>query len=100
MGSLKEQSAAAGSLIRKDTAKLGQTVEQVDNHLAKLGEETKRVGEFTARGSCRCLIWLVMGLVVLTFMMMMTMRLFRKKLPPPVVYQTPTPTPTVPVSSS
>jgi len=95
--SLKEQSAAAGNLIRKDTEKLGQTVEQVDNNLAKLGEETKRVGEFSARGSCRCWIWLMMGLVVLTFIMMvMTMRLFRKKLPPPVVYESTTPaSPTV-----
>jgi len=99
--SLKEQSAAAGSLIRKDTAKLGQTVEQVDNNLAKLGEETKRVGEFSARGSCRCWIWLMMGLVVLTFIMMvMTMRLFRKKLPPPVVYESSTPAPPPPVSST
>merc|ERR550519_1358442 len=95
--SLKEQSAAAGSLIRKDTVKLGQTVEQVENNLSKLGEETKRVGEFSARGSCRCWIWLMMGLVVLTFIMMvMTMRLFRKKLPPPVVYESTTPaSPTV-----
>ena len=42
----------------------------------------------------------MMGLVVLTFIMMvMTMRLFRKKLPPPVVYESPTPAPP-PVSSS
>ena len=39
----------------------------------------------------------MMGLVVLTFIMMvMTMRLFRKKLPPPVVYEsTPPASPTV-----
>ena len=49
---------------------------------------------------CRCWIWLMMGLVVLTFIMMvMTMRLFRKKLPPPVVYESATPAPP-PVSSS
>jgi len=99
--SLKEQSAAAGDLIRKDTAKLAQTSEQVESNLVKLGEETKRVGEFSARGSCRCWIWLMMGLVVLTFIMMvMTMRLFRKKVPPPVVYESTTPAPPPTVSST
>ena len=50
---------------------------------------------------CRCWIWLMMGLVVLTFIMMvMTMRLFRKKLPPPVVYESSTPAPPPPVSST
>ena len=55
------------------------------SNLTKLEEETRRVGEFSARGSCRCWIWLMMGLVLLTFMaMVLTMRLFRKGLPAPV----------------
>jgi len=89
--SLKEQSAAAGSMIRNDTGRLTQAADMADSNLAKLGEETSRVNEFSGRGSCRCWIWLMMGLVVLTFMMMvMTMRLFRKKLPAPV-YESVTP---------
>ena len=54
--SLKEQTMAAGALVRGDTARLGQAAEQADSNLAKLGEETKRVGEFSARGSCRCCV--------------------------------------------
>jgi flagellar basal body-associated protein FliL len=51
------------------------------------------VGDFSARGSCRCWIWLMMGLVVLTFVMMvLTMRLFSKKFPAPV-YESVTVTP-------
>ena len=113
--SLKETSSAAGAMIRKDTSRLDQAVLQADrlvstaaarwrcqisylqsaylakyalspgSNLTKLEEETKRVGEFSARGSCRCWIWLMMVLVLLTFMaMVLTMRLFRKGLPAPV----------------
>jgi len=86
--SLKEQSSAAGNFLRQDTARLNDTAAMADTNLAKLTEETQRVGEFSARGSCRCWIWLMMLIVVLTFMgMVLTMRLFRKRpvaLPDPV----------------
>lgn len=98
--SLKEQSEAAGSMLRQDTSRLAQTSEQADTNLTKLGVETQRVGEFSGRGSCRCWIWLMMGLVVLTFLVMvMAMRLFRKKVPVPV-YETVTMPPTIPTSKS
>eukprot|EP00090_Calanus_glacialis_P006703 TRINITY_DN15235_c0_g1_i1.p1 TRINITY_DN15235_c0_g1~~TRINITY_DN15235_c0_g1_i1.p1 ORF type:complete len:268 (-),score=110.54 TRINITY_DN15235_c0_g1_i1:128-931(-) len=80
--SLKEQSAAAGTLIRGDTARLEQSSVMAENNLDKLGVEAKRVGEFSARGNCRCWIWLMMGIVILTFVgMVLMMRLFSKKLP-------------------
>ena len=65
--SLKEQSAAAGTLIRMYTAKLEQSSVMAENNLDKLGVEAKRVWEFSARGNCRCWIWLMMGIVILTF---------------------------------
>ena len=65
--SLKEQSAAAGSIIRGDTGRLEQSSVMAENNLDKLGVEAKRVGEFSARGNCRCWIWLMMGIVILTF---------------------------------
>jgi len=81
--SLKEQSAAAGTIIRGDTAMLEQSSTMAENNLDKLGVETKKVEEFSARGNCRCWIWLMMGIVVLTFVgMVLMMRLFSKKLPP------------------
>jgi len=80
--SLKEQSSIAGSIIRKDTLKLEATSAQADSNFEKLSVETKRVGEFSARGNCRCWIWLMMVVVVATFIgMVLMMRLFSKKLP-------------------
>jgi len=80
--SLKEQSAAAGTIIRGDTTRLEQSSMLAENNLDKLSVEAKRVDEFSARGNCRCWIWLMMGIVVLTFVgMVLMMRLFSKKLP-------------------
>jgi len=99
--SLKEQSVAAGAMLRKDTVKLEQAAENADTNLAKLTEETQRVSEFSSRG-CRCWIWLMMLLVVLTFLgMVLTMRLFRKKVHPavPVYEEAVTPPPPKPFKS-
>ena len=79
--SLKEQSSIAGNIIRNDTAKLEASSAVADSNLEKLDVETKRVGEFSARGNCRCWIWLMMVIVVFTFIgMVLMMRLFSKKL--------------------
>ena len=79
---LKEQSSIAGSIIRKDTTKLEQSSAQADSNLEKLNIESKRVGEFSARGNCRCWIWLMMVVVLFTFIgMVLMMRLFSKKTP-------------------
>ena len=88
--SLGEQSRIAGNIIRSDTAKLESASAMADSNLEKLDVETKRVGEFSARGNCRCWIWLMMVIVVFTFIgMVLMMRLFSKKI------QVPTATPTV-----
>ena len=88
--SLKEQSSIAGNIIRSDMAKLESSSALADSNLEKLDVETKRVGEFSARGNCRCWIWLMMVIVVFTFIgMVLMMRLFSKKI------QVPTSTPTV-----
>jgi len=84
--SLKEQSSVAGDIIRKDTIRLEASSAMADSNLDKLKIETERVGEFSARGNCRCWIWLMMVLVVFTFIgMVLMMRLFSKKvyIPPP-----------------
>ena len=65
--SLAEQSAAAGALVRQDTTRLEQSSQLADTNLERLGVESKRVGEFSAKGNCRCWIWLMMVIVVLTF---------------------------------
>ena len=84
--SLKEQSSVAGDIIRKDTIRLEASSAMADSNLDKLKIETERVGEFSARGNCRCWIWLMMVLVVFTFIgMVLMMRLVSKKvdIPPP-----------------
>ena len=78
--SLKQQSSTAGDIIRRDTVRLETASNLADSNLEKLNVETKRVGEFSARGNCRCWIWLMMVLVVFTFIgMVLMMRLFSKK---------------------
>ena len=78
---LKEQSTLAGSIIRKDTARLEQSSAQADSNLEKLNIETKRVSEFSERGNCRCWIWLMLVIVIFTFIgMVLMMRLFSKKI--------------------
>jgi len=87
--SLKEQSAAAGSMVKADSERLTQAADLAETNLSKLGVETARVGEFSARGNCRCWIWLMMAIVILTFVgMVLMMRLFRKKIPVPETLQT------------
>lgn len=92
--SLKEQSSVAGDIIRKDTIRLEASSAMADSNLDKLKVETERVGEFSARGNCRCWIWLMMVLVVFTFIgMVLMMRLFSKKVyipPPPTPVETST----------
>jgi len=79
---MKKQSEIAGTIIRGDTGMLEQSSMMAENNLDKLGVETKKVEEFSSRGNCRCWIWLMMGIVVLTFVgMVLMMRLFSKKLP-------------------
>ena len=78
--SLKEQSSVAGDIIRKDNIKLEASSSMADSNLDKLKVETERVGEFSARGNCRRWIWLMMVLVMFTFIgMVLKMRLFSKK---------------------
>ena len=77
---LKEQTSAANSIIRKDTARLEQSSAQAESNLEKLNIETKRVAEFSERWNCRCWIWLMMVIVIFTFIgMVLMMRLFSKK---------------------
>ena len=77
---LKEQSTLAGTIIRKDTARLEQSSAQAESNLEKLNIETKRVAEFSERWNCRCWIWLMMVIVIFTFIgMVLMMRLFSKK---------------------
>jgi len=79
---LKEQSAAAGSIVRGDTDRLQQAADLAEHNLQKLQVETSRVHELSGRGNCRCWIWLMMGLVIMVFVgMVLLMRLFRKRVP-------------------
>jgi len=81
---LKEQTSAANTIIRKDTAMMDQDGAIADTNLDKLREETGRVGAFRRWWNCRCWIWLMIGIVIITFIsMVMMMKMFRKK---PVIY--------------
>merc|ERR1712098_19525 len=76
---LKEQSAAAASIVRGDTDRLQQAADLAEQNLQV---ETSRVHELSGRGNCRCWIWLMMGLVIMVFVgMVLLMRLFRKRVP-------------------
>ncbi len=63
---LKEQSLAAGEIIRKDTAVLEKTSEAADKNTTRLGIESARLSEHTKTG-CRCWIWFVLLVVTITF---------------------------------
>jgi len=81
---LKEQTSAANSIIRKDTANMAQDAVVAENNYDKLRDETDRVGQFRRWWNCRCWIWLMIGIVIITFIsMVMMMKMFRKK---PVIY--------------
>ena len=63
---LKEQTLAAKEVIQKDTSKIEKTNETVDKNTEKLMKENERLQEHT-KNSCRCWIWLLLGIVTMTF---------------------------------
>ena len=63
---LKEQSLAAGDIIRKDTQSLEKTSDLADRNTDRLAVETERLSEHTKAG-CRCWIWFLLFVVTLTF---------------------------------
>ena len=63
---LKEQTIAAKEVIQKDTSKIEKANETVDKNTEKLMKENERLQEHT-KNSCRCWIWLLLGIVTMTF---------------------------------
>eukprot|EP00094_Tigriopus_californicus_P005457 TCALIF_05259-PA protein Name:"Similar to use1 Vesicle transport protein USE1 (Danio rerio)" AED:0.05 eAED:0.05 QI:0/0.75/0.6/0.8/0.75/0.6/5/1028/284 len=77
--SLKEQSMAAGEIIRNDTASLERTNELAEANRTRLGLESERLNKHTQQ-LCRWWIWLIIFLVTVTFVaMVMIMKIFRKR---------------------
>lgn len=77
--SLKEQSMAAGEIIRKDTASLERTNELAEANRTRLGIESERLNQHTQQ-LCRWWIWLIILVVTVTFVaMVMIMKIFRKR---------------------
>ena len=76
---LKEQSLAAKDVILKDTAVIEKTAEMADKNTERLKKEADRLGEHT-KSSCRCWIWSLLGIVIMTFVSMVwVMKFFRKR---------------------
>jgi len=76
---LKEQSLAAKNVILKDTAVIEKTAEMADKNTERLKKEADRLEEHT-KSSCRCWIWSLLGIVIMTFVSMVwVMKLFRKR---------------------
>ena len=76
---LKEQSLAAKDVILKDTAVIEKTAEMADKNTERLKKEADRLEEHT-KSSCRCWIWSLLGIVIMTFVSMVwVMKFFRKR---------------------
>ena len=63
---LKDQTLAAGEIIKKDTLTLEKTNELADKNTSKLAVETERLQKHTNK-LCRCWIWFLMLVVTITF---------------------------------
>jgi len=76
---LKEQSLAAKDVIQKDTAVIEKAAENADKNTERLKKEADRLEEHT-KSSCRCWIWMLLGIVIMTFVSMVwVMKFFRKR---------------------
>ncbi len=95
---LKEQTLAAGEIVRKDVAALEATSDMADKNTSRLATESARLAEHT-KTSCRCWVWFILLLVTITFIgkakimngficvlyhtffsaMVMVMKIFRKR---------------------
>jgi len=77
--SLKEQSLAAKEVIEKDTTVIDKTNTVADKNAERLKKEADRLQEHT-KSSCRCWIWLLCVIVMVTFISMVwVMKFFRKR---------------------
>lgn len=77
--SLKEQTIAAGEIVRKDTKVIEQSSELAQRNDDKLKAETERLQERNT-SPCRCWIWMLLSVVCFTFIAMVgIMKLFRKR---------------------
>ena len=63
---LKDQTLAAGEIIKKDTVTLEKTNELADKNTSRLAVETERLQKHTNK-LCRCWIWFLMLVVTITF---------------------------------
>jgi len=77
--SLKEQTIAAGEIVRKDTKVIEQASELAQRNDDKLKAETERLQERNT-SPCRCWIWMLLSIVCFTFIAMVwIMKFFRKR---------------------
>lgn len=76
---LKQNSLLAGHIIRKDTELLEKTTVMADDRYGQLKTETDKI-EVYAKKSCNWCVWIMLGIVCLTFMWMIVfIRLFPKR---------------------
>lgn len=77
--SLKEQTMAAGEIVRKDTKAMEASSELAQKNADKLKVEADRLTERNS-SPCRCWVWMLLTIVCFTFIAMVgVMKLFRKK---------------------
>eukprot|EP00096_Caligus_rogercresseyi_P009769 TRINITY_DN3380_c0_g1_i2.p1 TRINITY_DN3380_c0_g1~~TRINITY_DN3380_c0_g1_i2.p1 ORF type:complete len:275 (+),score=83.98 TRINITY_DN3380_c0_g1_i2:258-1082(+) len=77
--SLKEQTEAANRIIHRDINSLQGTQRTAEENIDKLTVESGRLQEHRSTFNCRCWIWILMFIVVMTFLkMLVVMKLFKK----------------------
>jgi len=77
--SLKEQTLAAGEIVRKDTKVMEAASELAQKNSDKLKVEADRLAERNT-SPCRCWVWVLLTVVCFTFIAMVwVMKLFRKR---------------------
>lgn len=64
--SLKEQSALANKIIKKDTEVVSQSAQLTETNYSKLQVESGKLGEHSKR-ACKCWMWVMLVIVLAVF---------------------------------
>lgn len=77
---MKHQMKTAGDIIVSDRKKIEDSINVADTNYDNLKVESGRLEEYVAKSGCSCAMWLMLFLVVATFIgTVLFMRLFPKK---------------------
>lgn len=75
---LKEQTLTASKIIKKDTEVITKSAKMANTNVASLEKESKKLDEHNRR-SCKCWLWIMIGLVIAIFISMVLFMKIMKK---------------------